>query len=133
MAHGVHHAKLAVVKRADDLAKKLQNGSAEDQQTQGEAVGLLVEMITPLYVANLVTTEECAEIRQKRDKRCVSHLEEMKTIVGSMKPADDPVSTMTIGKFKLTGKFVPYAFVLLIILFPYIVNTIRMIKDFKGW
>lgn len=65
MAHGDNHAKRIVMDEAARLAHKLQNGSAGCPETQGEAVGLLVKMITPLYEAEFMTVEECERVHKK--------------------------------------------------------------------
>ena len=68
MAHGDNHAKKIVIEQAIGLADKLQNGNAGCAETQGKAIGLLVKMITPLYEAEFVTTQECIN-RLNRFKR----------------------------------------------------------------
>ena len=59
MANGINHAKKIVVDEAESLAKELQNGHAGDPHYQGRAIALIVKMITPLYVADFVTKDEC--------------------------------------------------------------------------
>lgn len=59
MANGINHAKKIVLDEAEELARQLQNGHAGDQHTQGRAIALLVKMISPLYVADFVTADEC--------------------------------------------------------------------------
>lgn len=61
MAGGINHAKKIVIDEATCLADKLQNGNSGCRETQGKAIGLLVKMITPLYIAEFVTVEDCEE------------------------------------------------------------------------
>jgi len=65
MVHGNNHAKQIVIDQATGLANKLQNGSAGCTETQGKAIGLLVQMVTPLYEADFITVQECKENRAK--------------------------------------------------------------------
>jgi len=65
MAHGDNHAKRIVIDEAERLANKLQNGGAGCTETQGEAVALLVKMITPLYEAEFMTVEACERVHRK--------------------------------------------------------------------
>ena len=88
MAHGDNHAKRIVLDRASNLAKRLQNGSAGDAKTQGEAIGLLVEMITPLYTAEFVTVADCKEMYAKRMEQ-------------GLKPAK--TTRIKFGPFEYTG------------------------------
>ena len=63
MAGGVNHAKQTVLKQAGCLIAKLNNGSAGCPATQGNAMALILEMVTPLYENEFVTVEAC-------DKKC---------------------------------------------------------------
>jgi len=65
MAHGDNHAKRIVINEATRLANKLQNGGAECTKTQGEAMALVVKMITPLYEAEFVTVKECERVHRR--------------------------------------------------------------------
>lgn len=68
MSHGDNHAKQLVIKQARILTEDLQNGGAGDQHKQGQAVGLLLEMLTPIYEAEFVTVKECEDIHAKQVK-----------------------------------------------------------------
>lgn len=68
MSHGDNHAKQLVIKQARILTEDLQNGGAGDQHKQGQAVGLLLEMLTPIYEAEFVTVKECGEMHAKQVK-----------------------------------------------------------------
>jgi hypothetical protein len=59
MAYGENHAKQIVLKEAEELSKQLKNGNADNSQVQGKAIALLVDMISPIYMADLVTVEDC--------------------------------------------------------------------------
>ena len=74
MAHGDNHAKKIVIKRAKTLTADLSNGSAGNVKKQGEALGLIVEMITPLYEAEFVTADECKEKQNKVTKHRSSRI-----------------------------------------------------------
>jgi hypothetical protein len=52
-------AKQIVMNEATKLAASLQNGKSGDPETQGRAIGLLVQMVKPLYAADFVTQQEC--------------------------------------------------------------------------
>jgi len=64
MANGNNHAKQIVIGEANTLAAKLKNGSAGDAAVQGQAIGLIVKMITPLYEADFVTIPDCDKLRK---------------------------------------------------------------------
>ncbi len=59
MAGGINHAKQIVIDEATCLAEKLQNGESGCAVTQGKAISLIVKMITPLYMNEFMTVEEC--------------------------------------------------------------------------
>lgn len=65
MSNGDNHAKQIVIDEAKSLADDLQNGHAGDPHTQGKAIALIVKMITPLYQASFMTTEECRLTRKE--------------------------------------------------------------------
>jgi len=67
MAYGDDHAKQIVIGEAKKLADKLQNGNSGCIKTQGQAIALIVEMITPLYMAKFITVNQC-DIRHKKFK-----------------------------------------------------------------
>lgn len=82
--YGENDAKQAILditdkleEKAQKIVKELENGKAGDIQTISKAIALLVEgdsiktrMIRPLFMANLVTVEECkmrhTEIEHKK-------------------------------------------------------------------
>ncbi len=59
MPHGDNHAKQIVINQAKRLTMDLQNGCSGDVKKHGQALGLIVEMIIPLYEAEFVTVQEC--------------------------------------------------------------------------
>jgi len=59
MAGGGNHAKQTVLKQADKLVQKLNNGSAGCLETQGNAMALMLDMLRPLYENEFVTVEDC--------------------------------------------------------------------------
>lgn len=70
MAGGNNHAKRIVIDEAESLAQELQNGHAGCAKTQGRAIALIVKMISPLYEAEFVTTEECRISHDKLIEDC---------------------------------------------------------------
>lgn len=82
MTHGDNNAKQIVIDQATDLAKKLQNGNAGCVDTQGKAIGLIVKMITPLYKASFVTTNDCKKLRQESHPDIKRHIKSMRVKVG---------------------------------------------------
>lgn len=91
MAGGINHAKKIVLDEACGLAKKLENGHAGNSETQGQAIALLVKMISPLYAAEFVTMEECR--RQH-------------TLLRKKDPDRKPMR-INLGPLKLEGNFSP--------------------------
>ena len=59
MAGGINHAKQIVIDEATCLAEKLQNGKSGCVETQGKAISLIVKMITPMYMNEFITVQEC--------------------------------------------------------------------------
>ena len=68
MAGGNNHAKQIVIGEANKLVADLQNGHAGDLEVHGRAIGLIVQMVTPLYEAEFVTVQECREVHKTTKK-----------------------------------------------------------------
>ena len=66
--HGVNHAKQIVIDEAECLAEKLSNGKAGCAETQGRAIGLLVQMVSPMFAAEFVTVEDCRNQHKELEK-----------------------------------------------------------------
>ena len=65
MAGGNNSAKKIVVGEANKLAEDLQNGHTGDQAMMARLQGLMVKMLTPLYMNEFVTVDECG-IKHKK-------------------------------------------------------------------
>jgi len=61
MAHGESHAKETVLNQIGNLETQLTNGDAGNLETHGAALLLLIQMIKPIFNAQLVTEDECID------------------------------------------------------------------------
>jgi hypothetical protein len=104
MAGGNNHAKQIVLDEAECMAKKLTNGSAGCQITQGRAIALLVKMIRPLYENEFVTEEDCK-------KRCKT----------------GKFSTLKIGSVSMQAPIMFFVY-----MFPY-VGLVFVLGKAEGW
>jgi hypothetical protein len=82
MSYGEQSAKKHIVSEANellvktrDMAADIQNGSAGDVKTHGRMLGLLAEgqshiisMLTPMYMAEFVTRQDCDAIHKDKGK-----------------------------------------------------------------
>lgn len=127
MANGINHAKKIVLDQAQELAHNLQNGNSGDQHLQGKAIGLVIQMITPLYEADFTTTEACEKIRALRDKVIIDKLDSLdakrdqtEAARESRRKATDQKgpATLKLGPLELKGSVVPIFVILGILLVP---------------
>lgn len=124
MSAEVNHAKKIVVEEAAQLADELQNGNGGDLSTQGRAIGLIVKMITPLYEADFVTTQECGKLRE--DLRG-------EFIPGVLTEFKEAGSTLKFAGVELSGKPVTALLLKAMGLVPFCVLFFMMGKLLKWW
>lgn len=111
------NAKEIVIEEAKELAGKLQNGKAGDPETQGRAIGLLVKMVTPLYAADFVTSEDCRKSHErltqdecrKSHEKLVTRDEFQKTIdtMASANKIQSKSIKLNFGSFGFEGNLTP--------------------------
>jgi len=127
MADGENHAKQIVLGQAKELADKLFNGNAGDTQIQGQAIGLVIQMITPLYEADFMTESGCAMIRlhceqhQKASHDKIINKIEQIAAIREEKEAETTKyagATLKLGPLSLKGPVVPIFIILSVLLTP---------------
>lgn len=67
MAGGNNHAKQLLVDQGDALADDLQNGHAGDLKKIGNLAALTFKMMTPMYMNEFVTREDCINLHAASD------------------------------------------------------------------
>lgn len=105
MPGGVNHAKKIVIDEANCLVDKLKNGGSNKIETQNEALGLIVKMITPLYAAEFVTIEELEKCQDKH-----------KVIIDGKVNKDnkDGVTELSVGPMRIKGRInIEYVFIII--------------------
>ena len=137
MANGDNHAKQIVIGQAEELAEKLANGSGADPKTQGQAIGLLVQMVKPMYAAEFVTIQACASTRglcaKREDKKHREILQKIEYAVqnGSNGPKQKK-ATLQLGPLSLAGPVVPIFVVLAVLLVP-TGALLYVLSKLQGW
>lgn len=115
MAGGINHAKQTLIAEANELSmeakeicKQLKNGKAGDIETISKAISLLVKdaslktrMLTPIFEADFVTTEDCKLLHTDCQKLFQETLKKE-----SEKPEkqDGEITEVSIGSLHIKGK-----------------------------
>jgi len=114
MAYGNNHAKKIVIEQAEALGAKLEANGAKCVETQGQAIGLLIKMVTTMYAADFVTIEDCIKRHDKNVKE------------------ENKLSRIKMGPVELEGRFGPVA-ILCIINFIFMGSIIFVVGKTEQW
>jgi len=120
MAGGINHAKKIVIDEAKELADDLSNGNGSDPKKQGQAIALIVKMLTPMYEADFVTKEDCA-IQHELLKKDI----ESKSEVGNL----GDITEFNVGPMHIKGKL-NFMMVMMVLMF---VGVLFAIAKTEGW
>jgi len=94
MTTEMQDAKDIVIKQAQELADILKNGNAADLNTHGKAIGLIIDMVCPIFNANLVTLEDC----KRNQEECRIHN------IALNKEVSDGITDLSVGPVHIKGR-----------------------------